>query len=417
MVAAPHTVRAEDELIAGQAAFSAGQFDEALKHFDASVDAAPTSGEPHLWRAKCLASMGRSKEAGGEYRMALLLSTDKAVTDECKTQLKQLNQAIPQGNVEKALKTPTKFTLETRKLDWRLDTGTSAHLLKTLQGQDNELGALIHGRQLNGGAFEAPGADLELELKNGPPHAMGITGEDRALLANADVMIILDRSGSMGQNDCPATEPSGGASSHGESRLLWSVEELTLFSRQICAIMPHGFTFITFDFRPTVFDIRTAMQFNQVLNTLQSGGGTALTPALEQAYARHALHPDQPLLIAVVSDCQVDLEESLASMVAATRRYPLPKGVFFSLMQIGITAEAANATHQAFPSPKIAKADTLYRLAHLRELGAAYDASRLIPFSQLRKEGLGHCILSLLRERVPTTKVPNVRQGVGSKTK
>src|SRR5262249_54475068 len=146
--------------------------------------------------------------------------------------------------------------------------------------------------------------------------------------------------------------------------------------------MPHGFTFITFDTRPDVYEVHSAPQFDMVLNSLRAGGGTTLTAALEQAYSRHLNHPNQPLLIAVISDCQIDVNDSLNSMVAATSRYPLPNGVFFTFCQIGITAEAVHQTGP--PAPGIPP-DSFYKLSHLRDLGAAYEASTLIPFSQLRK--------------------------------
>lgn len=395
---APYTVQAEDELSAGQTAFNAGQFEEALKHFDASVDASPTNGEPHYWRAKCLISLGRAKEAGGEFRMASMLSTDKTIIEESNAQLKQLKQAVPEQTVDTALKAKKKFVLETRKLDWNLDTSTSAHLQKTLQGQDRELASMIHGRQLLGGAFDGPGVNMDAELRNGPAHAAAITALDRSQLKNTDIVIILDHSGSMGVADCPRTQFAGAASSGGndiaENRLLWAVEEMTYFSRQITGGLPHGFTFITFDTRPSVFDIKNAPQFDTVLNSLRAGGGTSLTPALDQAYARHSLHPEQPLLIAVVSDCQIDVSDALQSMVAATRRFPLPKGVFITFLQIGIRAEGMHLTDPPLPGMP---PDPFFELSHLKAIGAQYDASKLIPFSQVRKEGLAHCILSLLR--------------------
>jgi hypothetical protein len=147
-----------------------------------------------------------------------------------------------------------------------------------------------------------------------------------------------------------------------------------------------------------------------VLNSLHSGGGTSLTPALEQAYKRHAAHPDQPLLIAVVSDCLIDVKDSIASMVAATHQHPLPNGVFVTFMQVGIIAEGMRM------GPPGAQ-DSFYQLSHLKEMGGAYDASKLIPFSQLRKEGLAHCILTLLRNNTPKVQVPNVRESNRRPTK
>jgi hypothetical protein len=64
--------------------------------------------------------------------------------------------------------------------------------------------------------------------------------------------------------------------------------------------------------------------------------------------------------------------------------------------------------------------DPMQMLSNLKGLGAQYDAAKLIPFSEVRKQGLAHCILSLLRNSQPTRAIPpvqDVRKGNRSSTK
>lgn len=385
--AVPRAFAEEGALGAGQSSFAAAQYEDALKHFDASVDAQPTNAEAHFWRAKCLAAMGRIKEAGGEYRMAMMLTKDKTIKDECQSQLKQFNQPIPAESIGDAKK---KFQLETRKLDWNLGADRSGPLNASLKGQDDDLAALINGGvpRFAGGVPIEP-RNIGAELQDGPAHAVAIDAVDRAQLIRSDVVIILDHSGSMGAGDCPKSDDTGHPGPHAQPRLAWAAEEMQNFSRQLLAQLPHGFTFITFDTRPDMYEIRSAPQFESILQSLQSGGGTTLAPALELAFAHHRAHLNQPLLVAIVSDCQIDVGASVHEMISATHRFPLPNGAFFTFLQVGILAE-----ERARPVGPWSKPDLL---THLVERGAAYEPATLIPFSKLRKTGLANGILVALR--------------------
>ena len=87
---------AQDAVVqSGKDLFKSGKFADALSCFDKDVDEKPTDGNAHFWRAKCLSSLGRAKEATAEYKLALLLTGDNSIKEQCKTALKNNNEAIP----------------------------------------------------------------------------------------------------------------------------------------------------------------------------------------------------------------------------------------------------------------------------------------------------------------------------------
>lgn len=75
--------------------FGNAKFEDALHLFDKEVDSEPTNGTYHYWRGRCLAELGRPKEAAGEYKVAMLLSNDAKVKSDCKSELEKLNVPVP----------------------------------------------------------------------------------------------------------------------------------------------------------------------------------------------------------------------------------------------------------------------------------------------------------------------------------
>lgn len=78
--------------------FGNAKFEEALSYLDRSVDAEPTNGKYHYWRARCLSELGRQKESIAEFKVAILLSNDSQVKSDAKSELDKLNVAAPAGS-------------------------------------------------------------------------------------------------------------------------------------------------------------------------------------------------------------------------------------------------------------------------------------------------------------------------------
>ncbi|HEY9793148.1 MAG TPA: vWA domain-containing protein [Candidatus Obscuribacterales bacterium] len=225
------------------------------------------------------------------------------------------------------------------------------------------------------------GKFLKSDFFSGQSHnILQLSPTDQRALSNSDLMIVIDHSGSMKTRDCPGFSFPGGLN----SRLQWVVDELTIFSNQIIASMPHGFSLITFDNNPEVFQISNVDELNQVLSSLRPGGGTRLEAALGKAFQIHRAHMNQPLLIAVITDGEVNVRESEQTMAQGTREFPPPCGVAITILQVGAIAEQTTAGR-------------IQALSSILPMGALYQPLTGVPFSQLRRWGLGNAVLFALR--------------------
>lgn len=413
-----HSEAASSDFESAARLFGTGKFTEALALFDKSVDAEPTNGNYHYWRARCLAELNRQKESNAEYKVALLLSNDEKIKASCRDELAKNNQSIPVGTVNSSKASSAgssskagemmtaedpaftvdgkAFKLSSRKLDWNLKMSKdfenkmlaqNAKLESLAKGSSWSLPRRIHGGI--GGRSSTP-IDLAQEIAKGPAHFTGsLSSAERQTLIGSDIMIILDTSGSMSHPDCPSGSAYSISSSSAQSRLNWCVEEIEHLAREIGGSLPHGFTLITFDSTPDVYRITNSSSLRAVLENLKGGGGTNLAAALKEAYRVHTAHINQPLLIALVTDAEIDVRSSEDALNEGARRFPLPNGVFITLLQIGIGAQAHTE-------------DTLALLDDLpNKSGAPYDCVDAIPFSRVRAEGLARDILIGLRRNSP----------------
>lgn len=278
-----------------------------------------------------------------------------------------------------------------RFLEDRLRTRENAEKNRSLHGSVRE-----QGRPRLPPARAGAADFLSTELRKGPAHAnFQLSAADERRLKNADVYIILDHSGSMNGNDCPSGNDDR------QRRLEWSIEELSGFTKALEQALPHGFTFIPFNRTPEAFEVRSAEQFNTLLGAMNASGGTSLTPALELAFQRHQSHLNQPMLVAVISDGQIGPTDDVSGAIAsATKRFTLPNGVFITFMQVGIMAE--HNTNLAGNRPGTRRRFGLDRLTGMKQTdGCAYEPCLVVPFSQLRNDGLGRTLLQGLRRYVP----------------
>jgi von Willebrand factor type A domain len=262
--------------------------------------------------------------------------------------------------------------------------GTPSNSASSYITPNQLLGQFLHG-QANTGSLQnmimGEARQLKSEFVAEPAHNMlQFTAEDRRELSNCDLAIIIDHSGSMKTRDCPGFSYPGGLN----SRLEWVVDELMIFANNIMYSMPHGFSLITFDSNPEAFQISNVDELRQVLGSLSSGGGTRLEAAIDKAFSLHQAHRDQPLLIAVITDGEVNVRESEQVIAKGTRAFPLPNGVAITILQVGAIAEQTTAPR-------------LQALCNLMPMGAAYDPLTGVPFSRLRRDGLGNDVLLALR--------------------
>jgi Mg-chelatase subunit ChlD len=406
-------------------------YDRALACFDRSVDADPTSAACHFWRGKCLSGLNRTQGACAEFRLAAMLGLDPELKNDCRRELARHKIKFPKETVndtaagspaspvspnmqnspnspgsperrqpagsdeaaEKKQKGERLFKLSSKKLDWNLQV--SDKFLRSMKARTDNLEALARGRPwgLPRNMSREAAVDLSSVLQDGPAHfSASLTDEEKRLLSQSDVVLILDHSGSMRTMDCPS---AGGLA---EQRIAWCAWELESFAESLTAAFPHGFHFITFDARPDIYSITSATQLREILQSLRAGGGTDLSAALREAFRLHRAHWQQPLLIAIITDAEIEVQSCQQAIVSATRQFPLPNGVFISLLQVGCIAEVHT-------SDRLGCLDNLKARA-----GAAYDACTAVPFSKLRREGLGRDLLIGLRTNLPAGLLLRSRQ-------
>ncbi len=380
-----------------------GQYQKAIELLDKGVDDDPTNGELHYWRGKCLNGLGKKTDAISEFKLATLLTTDLKTKNLCRSELTKYKVEIPRGSVNAGISPsksfPTRqvenqkskpgnsdpdedkyFKLSSKKLDWNLKMNQD--FVRSMSERTQNLGKLASAsswrmppRAIGG----IPNLSVDGAISRGSPHrTTALTADERKLLSGSDIVILLDHSGSMQTMDCPSNSANLG------SRFTWCVEELVSLTNELASSLPHGFTIIPFESKPEVHFVRSSNELLSVLKSLSAGGGTDLAAALKQAFKVHSNHITQPLLIAVVSDAEIDLHSSEQAIVQATRNFPLPNGVFITLLQIGHLAE-------------IHTSDQVHYLDNIDRHGAAYDAFKGIPFSQVRSDGFGKDLLLGLR--------------------
>lgn len=393
----------------------AGQYQKALSLLDKGVDDDPTNGDLHFWRGKCLNGLGKKDDAISEFKLATLLAADPKTKDLCKAELTKYKVGIPRGSVnsggspskgfpttqeenenQKAIASDSDsdkfFKLSSKKLDWNLQMNQT--FLRSMNERTQNLGKLASAgswRMPPRNAGNIPNLDIQGAINSGPAHRTApLTADERRLLSSSDIVILLDHSGSMQTLDCPSNSGPG-------TRFNWCIEEMLGLTNELSTSLDHGLALIPFDSKPEVHYVRGSSELVSVLRALHPGGGTDLASAFKEAFKVHSNHIAQPLLIAVVSDAEVDLHSCEQVIVDATRRFPAPNGVFITLLQIGHLAEVHTA-------------DTVHYLDNLDKHGAAYDAFKGIPFSQVRADGFGKDLLIGLRANLgyfaSSAKVP-----------
>jgi serine/threonine protein kinase len=144
-----------------------------------------------------------------------------------------------------------------------------------------------------------------------------ISDNEKALLSAYNLVIIADKSGSMGTNDS-GTDNSRSKTATGNTRWDWTENELEGLAKQTEVVMPNGLSLITFDNEAKNYSNCKIEQISDIYKNNKPDGGTNLGPALELA-SQQEFANQKPLLIAVISDCQIsdlaDVQQELLKAV------------------------------------------------------------------------------------------------------
>jgi len=224
----------------------------------------------------------------------------------------------------------------------------------------------------NGATGNHSNSNVDNKQEKPPSPLDALTLKQRLeLLADRDVIVMIDQSGSMATQDCP----------DGLSRWQWCAKQTGDLTSSTADVLKQGITVVTFsdDFKlypGTVFDT-----ISKIFQTNSPQGGThielAMGSVLDDYFRRrNAAHGSvKPLAIAVITDGEPsELEQLREEIIQATLQMGKPDEIAISFIKVG-KGEEGNAV-----------------LSHLDNdlpaLGAKYDIVDAKTFDDVQKEGL-----------------------------
>lgn len=152
-------------------------------------------------------------------------------------------------------------------------------------------------------------------------------------LAKYDYILVLDKSGSMGERDMPGNK----------SR--WeSAQEATLALARKCAEFDaDGITIIPFagSFKEYKNIVGSDAQLKQIFTENEPNGGTDLTKVLAHVFDSYFANPVKPIIVLVVTDGEPSEPNSVAKLIVDTTKKMKEDGqIGMTFLQIGKDASA-----------------------------------------------------------------------------
>ncbi|HEY9871404.1 MAG TPA: hypothetical protein V6D08_19760 [Candidatus Obscuribacterales bacterium] len=249
-----------------------------------------------------------------------------------------------------------------------------------------------------------PGASLP-KAEAYPPSAPQVLGalnlRDLEVIGRRDVVILVDKSGSMTTQDCPSGLASRFASfltgtgryrgASFVSRWQWCQEQVYSLRQQVARALPGGLTLAFFDSKTRVFNNVDAEEIPSLFASNRPGGGTNMARALREQladyFARRAAAGNsvKPLAVAIITDGLPDSASSLRAVIAdATRKLHYPGEIAITFLQIGNETQGSSL---------------LYELDNqLVAGGARYDIVDSKLFSELTRFGLARPLVDAITE-------------------
>lgn len=197
------------------------------------------------------------------------------------------------------------------------------------------------------------------------------------LLANYEIAIVIDKSGSMNETDCP----------QGLSRWDWCRQQLLSFTSQISPVFKSGITVALFSSNAQVLRNVSFSLVPDIFSKNIPNGGTymakPLSEILDEYFERRDRNPAsvRKLLIEVITDGEPSDKGELISVISrASRKMTRADEVRIDFLQIGNEEDGIEA---------LRKLDTKL----VSESGAQFDIVTVEPFSAVAAEGLPRALL------------------------
>lgn len=211
--------------------------------------------------------------------------------------------------------------------------------------------------------------------------------------ANHDVVVLLDKSGSMETEDCPSS-----TASESQSRWDWCREQTQDLSAQTKHVLKDGIRVVVFSTMQTIYDNVKLRNIPSIFAANKPKGSTNIGIALKRQlddYFRRRSRPEEgaikPLLIAVVSDGCYEHSIPIQRVITdATNRMESRDEVSIVFLQVGQDRDAANVLNN------LARGNSPVGRK------AAFDIVSAKPFAAVQKEGLTNALLELVSSNTST---------------
>jgi uncharacterized protein YegL len=131
-----------------------------------------------------------------------------------------------------------------------------------------------------------------------------LSDSEQAELGRHDIVLLIDKSESMGVIDCPSVDQPGTM----VSRWLWCEQQASDLARQTAAALPDGLTVVLFSNFPQPFPHVNAFVIPQIFARTRPGGMTNEAAAIELVLNQYYEHRKEahgkvrPLMIAIITD-------------------------------------------------------------------------------------------------------------------
>ena len=200
--------------------------------------------------------------------------------------------------------------------------------------------------------------------------ARPLTSSELAVLSKYDVVIVLDKSGSMDERDCPG----------GMSRWDWCRDQMMSLTAQIGSVFKSGITVALYSSDYDIFRNVDLGYVTRIFGENSPSGGTYTGKVMEAVFddyfARRASNPNtRKLLVQVVTDGDPsDKGALIAAISRASQMINSPGEITVNFLQIG---------HEEAGARTLAKLDS-----NMASEGAKFDIVRVEPFAVVEHEGL-----------------------------
>ncbi len=284
----------------------------------------------------------------------------------------QVQQAAPANNYRAAA---SNSVVQSSSSGAKFDAARALQLGAQFANQMG-IGNNFANRSLVRGAvgLEQPAAALMGKL--GKP----LTAAELSVLSNYDVVLVLDKSGSMDEHDCPG----------GMSRWEWCREQMLSLTAQISSVFKNGITVALYSSDYEIFRNVDLNYVTRIFAEHNPGGATftgkTVDAVLEDYFARRNSNPGatRKLLIQVVTDGDPsDKGILIAAIARATQQIKSPGEITVNFLQIGYEEDGART---------LAKLDN-----GMFSEGAQFDIVKVEPFARVAFEGLPRALVDATR--------------------